>query len=96
MRHWDRVLPGRVHRIIHEDLVADPETHIRALLEYCGLPFEPACLRPHETVRPVVTASAQQVRQPISAKGAEEWRRFEPWLDPLKEALGESLQTWRT
>ncbi len=95
MSHWERVLPGRVHRVIHEDLINDPETHIRGLLEYCGLPFEPACLRPHETDRPVVTASAQQVRQPISAKGADEWRRFEQWLDPLKQALGQSLQTWR-
>jgi tetratricopeptide (TPR) repeat protein len=95
MSHWDRAAPGRVHRVIHEDLVADPETHIRALLAYCGLAFEPACLKPHETDRPVVTASAQQVRQPISAKGLEEWRRFEPWLGPLKQALGQSLETWR-
>ena len=95
MSHFDEVLPGRVHRVIHEDLVADPEPNIRALLAYCGLPFEPACLKPHETDRPVVTASAQQVRQPISAKRVEEWRRFELWLDPLKQALGQSLETWR-
>jgi hypothetical protein len=95
MDHWDQVLPGRVHRVIFEDLVADPEPNIRALLDYCGLPFEDACLRPHETARPVRTASSEQVRRPISAKGVEEWRAFEPWLDALKRALGDNLQTWR-
>lgn len=95
MDHWDRVLPGRVHRVVFEDLVADPEPHIRALLKYCGLPFEDGCLRPHETDRPVRTASSEQVRRPISAKGVEEWRAFEPWLDELKAALGDNLQNWR-
>jgi tetratricopeptide (TPR) repeat protein len=96
MRHWDRVLPGRVHRVIYEDLVADPETNIRGLLDYCGLPFEEACLRPHETQRPVRTASSEQVRQPISAKGKEDWRPFEPQLGELKAALGETLTDWRS
>lgn len=95
MAHWDRALPGRVHRIIHEDLVADPEPHIRALLAYCGLPYEEACLRPHETQRPVMTASSEQVRQPISDKGLHEWRKFQPWLEPLKEALGDVASEWR-
>ncbi len=94
MAHMDAVLPGRVHRVIHEHLVADPEPHIRALLDYCGLPFEDACLRPHETGRAVRTASSEQVRQPISAKGLDDWRAFEPWLGPLKDALGPVLDAY--
>lgn len=89
MEHYDRVLPGRVHRVIHEELVSDPEPHIRALLEYCGLPFEEACLSPHETQRAVKTASSEQVRQPISAKGLESWKAYEPYLGPLRNALGD-------
>jgi len=94
MAHYDAVLPGRVHRVIHEKFVADPEPHIRALLAYCGLPFEEACLRPHETKRAVNTASAEQVRKPISAKGLDEWRAYESWLGPLKEALGPVLDAY--
>ncbi|MBX3431682.1 MAG: sulfotransferase [Hyphomonadaceae bacterium] len=95
MAHYDTVLPGRVHRVIHEDLTADPEPHIRALLDHCGLPFEDACLRPHETKRPVMTASSEQVRQPIRAKTDGEWRKFESKLGPLINALGPSLEAWR-
>ncbi len=91
MAHYDAVLPGRVHRVIHEDLVTDPEPHIRALLDHCGLPFEEQCLRPHETKRAVHTASAEQVRQPISAKGLDDWRAFEAYLGPLRAALGPGL-----
>lgn len=94
MAHYDAVLPGRVHRVIHEELVTDPEPHIRALLDYCALPFEEQCLRPHETERAVHTASAEQVRQPISAKGLDDWRAFEPFLDPLKQALGPVLDAY--
>jgi tetratricopeptide (TPR) repeat protein len=94
MKHYDSVLPGRVHRVIHEHFVADPEPHIRALLDYCGLPFEEACLRPHETKRAVNTASAEQVRRPISAKGLDDWRAFEPWLEPLRQALGPVLDSY--
>jgi hypothetical protein len=64
-------------------------------LAHCGLPFEDACLRPHETKRPVMTASSEQVRQPIRAKTDEEWRKFESKLGPLIEALGPSLTSWR-
>lgn len=94
MAHYDAVLPGRVHRVIHEQLVTDPEPHIRALLDHCGLPFEEQCLRPHETKRAVHTASAEQVRQPISAKGLDAWRAFEAYLDPLKAALGPALAAY--
>ena len=89
LRHFDDVLPGVVHRVQHEDLVADPETEIRALLEYLGLPFEEACLRPHENARPVRTASSEQVRKPISRDAFDLWRHYEPWLDDLKAALAD-------
>ncbi len=95
MDHLDAVLPGRVHRVIYEDLVADTENQVRRLLGYCGLPFEDACLRFHETVRAVRTASSEQVRRPIYREGLDHWRNFEPWLGPLKTALGPTLRTWR-
>ncbi|MBI3439148.1 MAG: sulfotransferase [Proteobacteria bacterium] len=94
MAHFDTVLPGRVHRVIYEQLVADPETEIRRLLKYCDLPFEAAVLAPHETQRPVHTASSEQVRQPISASGLDSWKPYEPWLGPLKAALGETLSAY--
>ena len=86
--HFDQVLPGRVHRLDYEALVADPEAELRLLLDYCGLPFEPACLRFHQSTRPVRTASSEQVRRPISREGLDQWRYFAPWLGPLKSALG--------
>jgi tetratricopeptide (TPR) repeat protein len=88
MAHFDAVLPGRIHRVQYEALVGDPETEIRKLLEYCGLPYESACLRFHENPRAISTPSSQQVRSPIYVQALEHWRRFEPWLGPLKEALG--------
>jgi tetratricopeptide (TPR) repeat protein len=94
MRHFDRVAPGAVHRVIHEKLIAHPETEIRRLLDYAGLPFDEACMRFYETQRPIRSASSEQVRRPITAEGAEQWRRFEQWLDPLKEALGPALEHW--
>jgi tetratricopeptide (TPR) repeat protein len=95
MAHFDAVLPGRVHRVIYEDLIADTETQVRALLAYCGLPFESACLRFFENERPVRTASSEQVRKPIYSSGVDHWRHFEPWLGPLKAALGPVLQDYR-
>ena len=94
MAHLGEVQPGRIHRVIHERLVEDPETEVRALLAYCGLPWEDACLRFHETKRPVRTASSEQVRQPLSRAGFDRWKPFEQWLDPLKEALGPALHDW--
>lgn len=96
MRHMDEALPGRVHRVIYEDLVADTEAEVRRLLEACGLAFEPACLEFHRNPRAVRTVSSEQVRQPIFRDGVEQWRRFEPWLGPLKAALGPDLEAWRT
>jgi len=64
---------------------------VRRLLEYCGLPFEERCLRFYENDRAVRTASSEQVRQPIFRDALEHWRHFEPWLGPLKAALGPVL-----
>jgi len=91
MAHYDRVLPGRIHRVYHEDLVRDPEKEVRRLLAYCGLQFEEQCLRFYESDRAVRTVSAQQVRKPIDSSAGEKWRRYEPWLGPAKEALGDVL-----
>ena len=96
MRHMDAVLPGRVHRVIYEDLVADTEVQVRRLLDSCGLPFEAACLDFHCNERPVRTVSSEQVRRPIFRDGVDLWPRFEPWLDPLKAALGDTLGDWRS
>jgi len=96
MRHFDEVLPGRVHRVLYEDLVDDTEGETRRLLDYCGLPFEPACLDFYRTRRAVRTVSSEQVRRPIFRDGLEQWRAYEPWLAPLKAALGSALDTWRT
>jgi hypothetical protein len=94
MAHFDRVLPGRIHRVIYEQLVADPETEIRRLLDYLGLPLEEGCLRFHETKRTVFTPSAEQVRRPISGEAVDYWRNFEPWLGPLIESLGSVLTAY--
>ena len=89
MAHFDAVLPGRIHRVHYEDVVADLEGEVRRLLDYCGLPFEEQCLRFHETRRVVQTASSEQVRRPLYSDSVDEWREFEPWLGPLKDALGD-------
>jgi tetratricopeptide (TPR) repeat protein len=90
MAHWDAVLPpGRVLRVQHEEVVADLEGNVRRILDYCGLEFEPACVDFHKTRRRVHTASSEQVRQPINKEGLDQWRNFEPWLGPLKAALGD-------
>ena len=94
MAHFDRVLPGRVHRVIYEHLVDDTEAEVRRLLDYCGLPFEEGCLRFFENDRPVRTASSEQVRRPIYREGVDQWRHYEPWLGPLQEALGPVLPAY--
>jgi tetratricopeptide (TPR) repeat protein len=92
MDHWDTALPGRVHRVLYEEMVADTEAQIRALLDYCDLDFEERCLRFYETERAIRTPSAEQVRKPIYKEGTEQWRNFEAYLDPLKEALGPEIR----
>ena len=88
MDHWDKVLPGRVLRMQYEAVVADTENQVRRLLDYCGRPFEEACLRFYETKRAVRTASSEQVRQPIYGAAVEQWRHYLPHLGPLIEVLG--------
>jgi tetratricopeptide (TPR) repeat protein len=94
MAHFDAVLPGAVHRVIYETVVEETEAEVRRLLDYCGLPFEDRCLRFWETERAVRTASSEQVRRPIFREGLDHWRNYEPWLDPLKVALGSAIETW--
>ena len=94
MAHFDAVLPGRVHRVHYETLVEDTDAEVRRLLTHCGLPFEEGCLRFYENERAVRTASSEQVRQPIFREGLEQWRHYEPWLDPLKAALGSVLPAY--
>ncbi len=87
MAHYDRAMPGRIHFLPYERLVEDTEAEIRRLLDYCGLPFEEGCLRFWENSRAVATPSAEQVRRPIFRDALRQWRKFEPWLGPLKDAL---------
>ncbi len=94
MAHFDQVLPGRVHRVFYEQMVADTETEVHRLLAYCGLPFDPACLRFHENERAVRTASSEQVRQPIFREGLEQWRHYDTWLGPLQTGLGPVLSAY--
>ena len=91
MDHWDAVLPGKILRVQYEEVVADLETQVRRVLDFCGLPFEQACLDFHKTGRAVRTASSEQVRQPIFTSGVDQWENFSPWLDPLRAALGPQL-----
>ncbi|MEZ5995325.1 MAG: sulfotransferase [Hyphomonadaceae bacterium] len=94
MAHFDAVLPGKVHRVIYEDLVLNTDDEVRRLLSACGLPFEAQCLRFYENKRAVRTPSSEQVRQPIFLSGMDDWRRFEPWLGELKAALGDVLDAY--
>jgi tetratricopeptide (TPR) repeat protein len=96
MRHWDSVLPGRILRIQHEDVVDDLEGNVRRVLAFCGLDFEPACVEFHKTERSVRTASSEQVRQPIYREGLDQWRHYEPWLGELKDALGDAVVSYRS
>jgi hypothetical protein len=89
------VLPGRVLRVQHEDVVDDLEGNVRRLLDYCELEFEPACVEFHKTERSVRTASSEQVRQPIYREGLDQWRHYEPWIGRLREALGDALAGYR-
>jgi tetratricopeptide (TPR) repeat protein len=95
MAHFDAVLPSRIHRVIYEDMVEDTEAEIRRLLDYCGLPFEDACLRFYDNDRAVRTVSSEQVRRPIFRDGLDQWRNFQPWLGPLQDALGDVIDSWR-
>jgi tetratricopeptide (TPR) repeat protein len=95
MRHWNLALPGRILTMHHEDVVDDLEGSVRRVLDFCGLPFESACLEFHKTPRNVRTASSEQVRQPISREGVDRWRNYEPWLASLRIALGDAVTSYR-
>ncbi len=97
-RHYARLMaavderwPGRVHRVVHEALVADPEAEIRRLLDYVGVPFDAACLSPHANAAPAQSASSEQVRRPINAEGIGRAKPFDTWLAPLKRALRDAV-----
>ncbi len=92
MDHWDAVLPGKVLRVQYEDVVADIESQVRRILEYCDLEFETSCVDFYRTERSVRTPSSEQVRQPIFTSGLDYWRNYEPWLGPMKAALGEDVR----
>jgi tetratricopeptide (TPR) repeat protein len=94
LAHFDAVLPGRIHRVFHEDMIDDPEREVRRLLDYLGLPFDAACLRFYENDRAVRTASSEQVRRPINRDGVGRWREYDLWLEPLKRALGPVLDCY--
>ncbi|NWG91466.1 MAG: sulfotransferase, partial [Parvularculaceae bacterium] len=94
MKHFDAAMPGVVHRVIHERLVENLETEVRAMLDYIDVPFEDACLRFYDTDRPVRTASSEQVRKPIFTEGLDYWKNYEPWLGPMKAALGPVLEAY--
>jgi len=93
MAHWERILPGKILRVQHEDVVEDLEGDVRRILDFCGLEYEPQCVEFYKTERSVRTASSEQVRQPIFREGLDQWRNFEPFLGPLKAALGSSAAT---
>jgi tetratricopeptide (TPR) repeat protein len=95
MGHWDFALPGKVLRVLHEDVVDDLEGNVRRILDFCGLDFQPGCLEFYKNERSVRTASSEQVRQPIYREGLDQWRHYEPWLDPLRDALGDALVRYR-
>jgi hypothetical protein len=94
MAHFDAVFRGKIHRVIYENMVDDTEGEVRRLLAFCGLPFEPATLSFYANERAVRTASAQQVRQPIFREGIDQWHHYEPWLQPLRDALGAVLTAY--
>lgn len=94
MAHFDAAQPGAVHRVFYEAVVHDLEGEVRRMLAYLGLPFEEACLNYHASERAVRTASSEQVRQPIFREGLDQWRHYEEWLGPLKDALGPALSDY--
>jgi tetratricopeptide (TPR) repeat protein len=87
MAHWDKVLPGYVLTVNHEDVVDDLEKQVRRILDFCDLEFEQSCVDFHKTQRNIKTPSSEQVRQPIYKSATEQWRHFEQYLTPLKNIV---------
>ena len=96
MAHWDDVLPGHILRVHYEQVVADLEGQVRRILDYCGLPFEPACVSFHQTKRSVRTASSEQVRQPVYRGGLEQWQNYSSHLAELETQLTDVIQSYPT
>ena len=94
MQHWDKVLPGKVLRVHYENVVENPEEEVRRLLEFVGVSFEKNCLDFHKTDRSIRTPSSEQVRQPIYKNALEQWRNFEPFLEPVKTLLATEISTY--
>jgi len=94
MAHYERVLPGKIHRVIYERLVEDPAGEVRRLLEHLGLDFEESCLEFYKNERALESISSEQVRSPLFREGIGRWRHYEPWLGPLKTALGPVLDAY--
>ena len=90
MDHWDQVLPGRILRVQHEDVIEDLEKQVRRILDYCDLPFEQSCVDFHETERAVRTPSSEQVRQPIYKSSMQQWKNYQQFLTPLLTSLGDA------
>lgn len=88
LNHFDEIMPGRIYKVVHEQLVGDPETEVRNLLDHLGLDFDERCLRFYESKRTVKTASSEQVRRPMNREGFDQWKPFAEWLQPLRDALG--------
>ena len=95
MAHWESVLPGRILRVQHEDVIEDLSGQVARILDYCELPFEQACVDFHQNERAVRTPSSEQVRQPIYKSGMEQWQHFSDFLAPLEQALGPALTNYR-
>ncbi|HEX3431598.1 MAG TPA: sulfotransferase [Rhizomicrobium sp.] len=94
MAHFDRVMPGKIHRVIYENLVTDFDAEVRRMLDFIGLPYEPACSEFHKNERALESLSSEQVRSPIFTDSLDRWRRYEPWLGSLKSALGPVLERY--
>jgi hypothetical protein len=94
MDHIERVQPSTIHCVVNERLVDDTEGEVRRMLDFIGVPFDPECLEFHRNTRAVQTPSAEQVRRPINRDGLDQWCHYEPWLGPLKDALGSTLDNW--
>jgi hypothetical protein len=95
MNHWDDVIPGDVLRVLYEDVTANIESQVTSILDYCGLPFESACLDFHKTERAVRTASSEQVRQPLYQSGVDHWQNYEAYLEPLIDNLAPSIKQYK-
>jgi hypothetical protein len=87
--HWQQVLPGRIHEVEYEALLADQEGQTRKLLEFCGLPWDDACLRFQDNEAPVATASVVQVREGLHQRSSGRWKRYASELVPLRALLRE-------